>query len=104
MSEAKTFHVELIRTVEITINDPDVIERVTGPNGDNWREQLYNLHTEEDVLAHLAGNCLANGQENASNLDGWGDLPVEAVQMKVLPGLDFFAATPQPGEEGETHG
>lgn len=73
--------------VEIDINDPDVIERVTGPKGDEWRAQLYNLHTEEDVLQHLAYNCAVNGQQNAASLDGWADLPVDAVQMQVAEAI-----------------
>lgn len=69
--------------VELTIKDPDVIERVTGPSGDEWRAQLYNLHTKADVLEHLGYNCVANGCENASMLDGWADLPPDAVEMRV---------------------
>lgn len=79
MIKETAFHVE----VRITINDPDVIERVTGPGGDEWRSQLYNLYTEKDVLDHLAYNCIANGEQNASRLDGWADLPKEAVEMEI---------------------
>lgn len=75
--------VTFIVDVELQIADPDVIERVTGPGGDEWREQLYDLHTEQDVLKHLAYNCVANGCENATMLDGWADLPREAVRMRV---------------------
>jgi hypothetical protein len=85
--------VEFTRTVVVTVNDPDVIERVTGPNGDNWREQLYDLHSEEDVLAHLAYNCVANGCENARMLDGWADLPADAVTMEVVDDLDLLAVS-----------
>ena len=70
-------------TVELKIGDPDVIERVTGPKGDEWRAHLYNIHTEEEVLQHLAYNCVANGEEDAHRLDGWADLPPEAVSMKI---------------------
>lgn len=73
---------EFLVAAEVTINDPDVIERVTGPKGDEWRGDLYDLHTEEDVINHLAYNCLANGCENATMLDGWADLPAEAVEMR----------------------
>jgi len=77
----QTKWVTLAGTAEITITDPDVIERVTGPKGDEWRAQLYNLHTEEDVLSHLAFNCLFNGVEQVNRLDGWADLPNDAATM-----------------------
>lgn len=75
------YEVQVMSTVEVTINDPDVIERVTGPNGDEWRDGLYQLHTAQDVLEHLAANAVANGLRDASLLDGWADLPPEAVEM-----------------------
>ena len=81
---ATTHTVRLLVEVEIEVNDPDVIERVTGPDGDQWRAQLYDLHTEADVLGHLAYNCAVNGCVNASLLDGWADLPPGAVSMQVL--------------------
>lgn len=86
----------LTQEVSITINDPDVIERVTGPKGDEWRAQLYNLHTEEDVLAHLAYNALVNGCENAALLDGWADLPADAVSMEVIDGVELLTAFDEP--------
>lgn len=70
--------------VEVEVNDPDVIERVTGPGGDEWRAHLYDLYTADDVLAHLAYNCAVNRCENARLLDGWADLPEDAVQMRVV--------------------
>ena len=78
------YRVNLNATVEIAVNDPDVIERVTGPGGDEWRAQLYNLHTAGDVLNHLAYNCVANRCQNAALLDGWADLPADAVCMEVV--------------------
>ena len=85
MSATSTKHRVLLEVeVEIEVNDPDVIERVTGPKGDEWRAQLYDLHTEANVLEHLAYNCAVNHCENASLLDGWADLPAEAVQMRVV--------------------
>jgi hypothetical protein len=70
-------------TVRIEINDPDVIERVTGPGGEEWRSQLYKLHTEADIANHLATACISGGDVNASFLDGWADLPAEAVRMEI---------------------
>lgn len=70
--------------VEVTINDPEVITRYTGPGGDEMREQFYKLRTEQDVIEHLAYNCLANGCENAKLLDGWADLSGDAVAMRIV--------------------
>ena len=78
------YRVSLEVDVEIEINDSDAIERVTGPGGDEWRSQLYDLHTAGDVLNHLAYNAVANGQVNAKSLDGWADLPADAVRMEVV--------------------
>jgi hypothetical protein len=69
--------------VEIDINDPDVIERVTGPKGDDWRSYAYDLRTKQEVLAHLAHAAVLAGVENAKTLDGWADLPSSAVSMRV---------------------
>jgi hypothetical protein len=70
--------------VEISIKDRDVIERVTGPGGDEWRSQLYNLRTEDDVLNHLAYNAVAGNVERVNQLDGWADLPDDAATMQVV--------------------
>jgi hypothetical protein len=76
--------------VAITINDPDVIERVTNPvSGEEWRKQAYNLYTRDEVLQHLAYNCLANGVERVNHLDGWADLPDDAATM----GIESIEAT-----------
>ena len=83
-TSAKKHRVTVGIEVEIEIRDPDVIERVTGPDGDEWRSQIYNLESEDDVLKHLAYNCAVNGAKNASLLDGWADLPAEAVAMQIV--------------------
>ena len=70
--------------VSVSINDPDVIERVTGPGGDEWRSRAYNLRTKDDVVRHLAYNAIANGIDRANRLDGWADLPDDAATMVVL--------------------
>lgn len=69
--------------VEVIVRDPDVIERFTGPEGDEVRAASYPLFTEADVLEHLAGNAVMNGVENATMLDGFADLPAEAVSMRL---------------------
>jgi hypothetical protein len=69
--------------VEIEVNDPDVIERVTGPKGDEWRSYAYDLRTEQEVLEHLAHAAVVAGVDNAKTLDGWADLPKNAVTMRI---------------------
>jgi hypothetical protein len=70
--------------VEIEINDPDVIERVTGTGGDEWRSQMYQLHTEADVLEHFAHNAVTNGVYRANQLDGWADAKNDAARFQVV--------------------
>ncbi|HTE62620.1 MAG TPA: hypothetical protein VK631_19845 [Solirubrobacteraceae bacterium] len=75
--------VEMAATVRITVNDREPIERVTGPNGDEWRAHMYDLRTEEDVFEHWARNALANGVVDVCQLDGWADVSAETVTLAV---------------------
>lgn len=61
----------------------DAITRVTGPGGDEWRAQMYELYTEKDVLAHWTFNAIANGIRDACELDGWADLEAETVVFRM---------------------
>lgn len=83
-NESKTYIVPLMINVEVTVTDPDVIERITGPAGDEWRGHMYPLHTRDDVLQHLASAGFRLGVEDLQFLDGWGDLPKDAAVMKVV--------------------
>ena len=87
-----TYHVEMNVTVEVEVNDPNVIDRcvnneptpsIAAPEA-GWRDQFYPLHDRDDVLEHLAYNAAVNGQDDATSLDGWADLPHNAVQMRVI--------------------
>lgn len=71
--------------VFIEIHDREPIERITGPNGDEWRAQMYDLRTEDDVLNHWAYNAVANGIVDVCQLDGWADVPAETVTFRVEP-------------------
>ncbi len=61
-------------------NEPD-----TNGRGEvkGWRDFYYDLQTEDEVYAHLAFNCLVNGIEDVRRLDGWADVPEDAVRMWV---------------------
>jgi hypothetical protein len=41
---------------------------------DQWRSQLYDLKTPEEIAGHIGYNLVIN-QWNLSNLDGWADQP-----------------------------
>ena len=69
-------------TVVVECDDAtDAITRITGPGGDEWRSHLYPLHDTDDVIEHLAYNRVANGVSDARRLDGWADLPDDALVM-----------------------
>jgi hypothetical protein len=69
--------------VKITIDDDsDAITRCT-ENIDGWRDNLYDLRTREQVLEHLAFNCVANDVEDATRLDGWADIDADTVVMVI---------------------
>jgi len=54
-------------------------EKVISVVDDEWRASLYDLHTPEEIAAHIAfnlveGSCL-------SRLDGWADQPDENARI-----------------------
>lgn len=83
MRDAHVATVTITRRVVVTVNNPDAVERITGPGGDEWRSQFYDLHTEADVIEHFAYNAATNGVRRVNQLDGWADLPDDAVEMVV---------------------
>jgi len=50
-----------------------------------WRlEGIYSaITTEDDIWDHLAYNCIVNGVEDASRLDGWADLERGQLTMRM---------------------
>ena len=54
-------------TIEL---DDAVIEAVD----DEWREQLYDLETPEEI-AEMVGRCMVCNRWSLSSLDGWADQP-----------------------------
>lgn len=54
--------------IEIELDDAviDVVD-------DDWRDNLYDLNTPEEIAAHIAYNFLRGAA--LSNLDGWADQP-----------------------------
>lgn len=56
-----------------------------------WRmDGIYSgIETEPAIWDHLAYNCIVNGVEDASRLDGWADLDAGQLTMHVLSDLGF---------------
>ncbi len=76
--------IEMVATVIIEPGDTaptDWLTRVTG------RDFPYRSRTgpftEREGLEHLAYNAVANGVEDASRLDGWGDLERGMLTLRV---------------------
>lgn len=78
----REFSVTMQVVVNIKVSDDRVISRPV-ENTDGWRDDLYDLKTEDAVLEHLAYNAAVNGHTNGTLLDGWADLPEDAISMKV---------------------
>lgn len=66
-------------TYRVVINNEDVVRRCT-ENVDGWQDDFYMLKTRADVLQHLAYN-LGLHDLRLSQLEGWADLPDDAVTV-----------------------
>lgn len=80
-----THSIEMVCTVEIEASDTapnDWLTRVTTVDFPyhHWSGRAL---TEREGLEHLAFNAISNGVEDASRLDGWGDLERDVVTMRV---------------------
>lgn len=81
---ARVFEAFISTRVRVRIEDEDVLTRVTGPGGNEWREYTYpDIKTEEDVVKHLAFNRIQNNVGEVYMLDGWADLPRGAASMFI---------------------
>ena len=80
MSEPRTVVIHVRAVVEVTIHDPDAIARCFT---EDWRSLMYQFDTEGEVLDHLA-ITLGCREMSLSRLDGWADLPDDAVAARVL--------------------
>lgn len=76
------FDVELKTTVTIELDDA-VIAAVD----DEWRKQLYDLKTPEQIACHIAYNLVVNSAK-LSQLDGWADQPDENARIIDGPHWD----------------
>ena len=83
------YFADVLSSVQIIVNDPSAISRCVN-NEDGWRDDYYkSLDTVEQVIKHFAFNCVANGVERVNRLDGWADLPDDAVTMNLDRWVEF---------------
>lgn len=61
------FEVTLVASVTVEFNDDIVPD-------DDWREYMYgDIKTPKDLAMFLGYNCIANGTDKLSQLDGFAD-------------------------------
>lgn len=72
--------------------DQSVIDHVD----DEWRSALYPLHTEEEIVAHIAWNMVANNLP-LHRIDGWADMNgglAHIVEWPLTPSVENVARIP----------
>lgn len=83
--------VDVMSSVKIKVTDPEHILRAVNNHTDagipategekGFQDYYYGPMTVDEVMQHLAFNCVANGVEDASRLDGWADLEPGQLTM-----------------------
>jgi hypothetical protein len=66
----------IVRGAAILELDQAVIDAVD----DDWRADLYDLRTPEEV-AEMVGRCMVAYHSRLSSLDGWADQPDENARI-----------------------
>jgi hypothetical protein len=77
----RKFRVNFRGSVDIEL-DESVIQAVNA----DWRSSFYDLHTPEQIAAHIAYNMAFNHLP-LSHLDGWADMP--DTKAKIVSGLEI---------------
>jgi hypothetical protein len=74
--------------VVIHIEDRTPDDLFTRAEAAEFQAALYGdaVKDKETVLAHWAYNAIFNNVQDASRLDGWGDLERGMVEFRVIPG------------------
>jgi hypothetical protein len=54
---------------------------------DDWRASFYDLHTDEEIAAHIGYNMVIN-RASLNQLDGWANLPADYARVGRWPTLD----------------
>jgi hypothetical protein len=87
MGVKRKFHVGFGDRGSIVI---ELDEKVISVVDDVWRSQLYDLHTSEEIAAHIAANLVKGFR--LSRLDGWADQPDEnarIIENNLIPPEDL---------------
>jgi hypothetical protein len=74
----RLFDIEITVKTQLELDD-QVIDVVD----DEWRSQLYDLYTPEEIAEHIAYNLIANNAR-LSQLDGWADQPDSNADLKSI--------------------
>lgn len=96
----RVFDASVDVVVRVEVRNPDVIERVTGDGGGEWRSRFYALSTAEDVVEHLAFNFVRNGVVDVSRLDGWADCEAGDVDFVIEDVTTMAAEDPNARSAG----
>jgi len=87
MGAKRTFFVDFGARGDVII---ELDEKVISVVDDIWRSQLYDLHTPEEIAAHIARNLVEGSR--LSRLDGWADQPDEnarIIENNLIPVQDL---------------
>lgn len=97
-----SYDVTVTATVTVKIAD-EVTDAFTRTEDPNFRNGLYGAMTAENVLYHLAYNCVSNGVDDACRLDGWADLDrrfgspnARTIKMDVTDVQFEYVSTTEP--------
>ena len=73
----------VVKSLSILELDEDVIDVVD----DDWRSNLYDIHTPEEI-AEMVGRCMVVHRLPLSSLDGWADQPDDNAKLIFGPAWD----------------
>ena len=94
------FWVDVMSSVEINVADDEAITRCDTKEWAN--NNVFRPLDRDGILQYWAYNCLVMGVEDASELDGWADLAVGTVTMRVDQCVEFERIVePKPAMENE---
>jgi len=78
---------------EITSGILELDQKVIDVVDDEWRSQLYDLHTPEEIAAHIGYNLMRSWSCKLTSLDGWADLTDDLAKVIKWPDLDQWETT-----------
>ncbi len=84
----KRFDVTFTVSVLLTVNDEDALDRV---QTEEWRNSLYDL--DEKGAVEMLARCIGIQGWRLSNLDGWADMPDEAVTALTEVEFEGYSST-----------